>query len=132
VFLTARLMKNVVDVNHFQYTTQWNLREGNPATIYFQLADGEQLNAQSEPLRYMPESGATVSATFSSVVSGNVVNKIAVQPFSQDTSIWKITINATDTIAQGNFVFTLTEGSVVRTASVMNGIVVESSSPSFC
>jgi len=132
MFLTAKILKSVQNVNSFEVTTEWKMRQGNPTTIYFQLADGEQLNSKEEPLRYMPEAGATVSATFSSIVATNTVGKIATQPFPLDTSIWAININATDKIAQGNFTFTLTEGAVVRTASVASAIVVESTNPSFC
>ncbi len=132
MFLTAKILKNVQNVNSFEIGTEWKLRQGNPSTIYFQLADGEQLDAKGEPLRYMPEAGATVSATFTSITSANTVGKIAIQPFSLDTSIWSINISATDKIAQGNFTFTLTEGSVIRTASVVNAITVQSTSPSFC
>lgn len=132
MFLTAKILNNVQNVNSYVVGTEWNLRQGNPTTIYFQLSDGEQVNSKGEPLRYMPAAGATVSATFSSINSVNSVGKIAVQPFFQDTSIWSININSTDSIAQGNFVFTLTEGAVVRTASVQNAIVVESLNSSYC
>lgn len=132
MFLTAKILKNVQGVNGYSVTTNWLLRQGNPATIYFQLADGEQTDLKGEPLRYMPVAGATVSATFSSIIPSNTVSKIATQPFPLDTSIWSISINSTDKIAQGNFAFTLTEGSVVRTASVPNAIIVESLNPSYC
>ncbi len=134
MFLTAKILKNVQNVNSFEVSTEWKLRQGNPTTIYFQLADGEQVDAKGEPLRYMPEAGATVSATFSSIISANTIGKTATQPYSLDTSIWAISLSAADSnkIAQGNFTFTLTEGSVVRTASVQNAIVVQSLNPSYC
>lgn len=132
MFLTAKILKNVQNVNAYSLTSQWTMRQGNPATVYFQLADNEQPDAKGEPLRYMPAAGATVSATFSSITAANVVNKIATQPFSQDPSIWSISINSTDKIAEGNFTFLLTEGSTVRTASVANAIVVQSGNPSYC
>ncbi len=132
MYLTAIPLKRVASVNSFETSTQWLVRQGNPATIYFQLADGEQLQTDGKPLRYMPDAGATVSVTFSSIVSSYSITKTATQPFSQDTSIWSISINATDNLASGNFVFTLTEGSTVRTGMVDGGISVQSLNPSFC
>ena len=127
------MLKNVQNVNSFEYSEQVKLRQGNASVIYFQLADQDQIGSDGRPLRYMPESGASVSVTFSSITTAYTVTKTATQPYSNDTSIWCVSINTTDRIAQGNMTFQLTESSAgVRTGMILNAIVVESLNTSFC
>ena len=133
MYLTANILKNVQNVNSFEYSEQVKLRQGNAATIYLQLADGDQLGSDGRPLRYMAESGATMTITFSSIVASYSVTKTATQPYSNDTSIWSVAINATDRIAQGNMVFSLIEATAgTRTGMIENAIVVQSTNTSYC
>ena len=132
MFLSAIMLKNVQGVNSYQGTTQLTLRQGNPAPIYFQLVDLEQTDKYGNPLRYMPAAGATCTATISSINLANVISRPVIQPYTQDTSIWQMQLFSTDMITTGNFQFTLTEGSTVRTGYVQNGIIVQTTNPSMC
>lgn len=132
MYLTGTILKNVQSVNSFQRSTEVNVRQGNPSTIYFQLGDKDQVNALGEPLRYMPASGATVTVSISSINSALSVTKTATQPYATDTSIWSISILSTDVLTTGNLIFTLTEGATVRSAAILSAIVVESTNMSYC
>lgn len=132
MFLGVQMLKNVQSVNSFEQSAQVRLRQGNPSTIYFQLVDLEQVNKYGEPLRYVPANGATCTATISSINQAYVITRACSQPYSQDGSIWAMTILASDTVVTGNFQITLSEGSTVRTAYCQMGVVVQSISPSEC
>lgn len=101
MFLGGRMLKNVQNVNSWEVANEVKLREGNAATVYFQITDEEQASdlMNGFGLRYMPASGSTMNVTISSINSANVLNKIATQPFPQDSSIWQFNILSTDKVA---------------------------------
>lgn len=132
MLIGAVMLRNVQGVNSFQRNTQVMLRQGNPATVYFQLVDLEQADQNGTYLRYIPAAGASITGSISSINQQYVVQRLASQPFSQDLSIWAMNLLATDTITTGNFMFTLAEGSLVRTGYVQNAIIVQTTNPSIC
>jgi len=133
MLLGAIILKNVQNVNSFQRTTQTTIRQGSPTVIYFQLVDLDQLDASSQPLRYVPSSGSTMTATINSINTANVVSRLSTNPYgSDDRSIWSMSILSTDKPASGNLDIKLTEGSVVRTTTIANGVIIWSSATSQC
>lgn len=133
MLLGAVMLKSVQNVNSFERNTQVTVRQGNPTTIYFQLVDLEQTDSFGQPLRYIPAVGASVTGTINSINTANVINRLASQPYvSDDRSIWSMSIFATDKPSAGNFDITLTEGSVVRTTTVINGIITWSTQTGMC
>ena len=134
MFLGGRMLKNVQNVNSWEVANEVKLREGNAATVYFQITDEEQASdlMNGFGLRYMPASGSTMSVTISSINSANVLNKIATQPFPQDSSIWQFNILSTDKASQGNLMFSLTENGIVKTGVIAKAVVLQSLNPSLC
>jgi hypothetical protein len=130
--LSAKMLKNVSSVNHFQYEDQAYLVEGQTNEIYFQLVDLDKLTYGKDsealpdhPLRYMPASGATLEASFDSLYDEEKFTKSATQPFTQDPSIWKIELTEEELPKTGNFSFVLTEGSSKKKVVVRFAINVQ-------
>jgi hypothetical protein len=125
MLLGAVILKNVQNVNSFQRSSQVTVRQGNPTTVYFQLVDLEQKDEYGQPLRYVPSSGATLTATINAMNQVHVISRVAAQPYSSDDrSVWSLTLSASDRPASGNLDLQLTEGSTIRTTTVANAIIV--------
>jgi len=130
--LSAKILKNVSGVNHFEYGSTAYISENNVNEIYFQLVDLDKtLDPKNDysalpnyPLRYMPATGATLSVIFDSLFDDAQFEKAATQPFAQDSSIWKVELAADELPKSGNFIFALTEGSSTKRAVVKGAISV--------
>jgi len=127
--LNAKILKNVANVNSFQYEEQAYLSEGSTNEFYFQLVDLSKLTYGKDsqefpdhPLRYMPAAGATISAEFDSLEDEMKFSVNATQPFANDTSIWKVTSLSTQLPRSGNFSITLTEGLSIQKATIKQAI----------
>lgn len=122
--LSAKSLKNVENLNTFQYTNQWIVRQdgnsGEEQSLYFQLVDLDK-----DGIRYMPEVGAVVVVTFPDLDQTVQAVKTAVNPFAEDRSIFRIDLTVLDIIASGNVKFQITEGSKVKKFSVTNMVTVE-------
>lgn len=123
--ISAKALINYFNVNSFSQANQWTIRAAEPNTLYFQLVDLDQ-----DSLRYMAGIGASnqpysVQVTFPSIDDNAVITLTATQADSADSSLWKISIPSSQTPASGTVVFSLTEGSVIRSFSVLNLISVE-------
>lgn len=119
--LSAKLIKNFVDINHFNYATEWNARQNEPNTFYFQLVDLDQ-----DGLRYLPiDASYSVTVTFPALNVTNVLEKSATQASALDRSVWKVDLADTEVPSSGNVQFKLVEGSVTRRFSVLQALVVE-------
>lgn len=144
--LSARAIINYNSVNSFTYTTQWNVRAGDPLTLYFQLIDLDQNASINFPgsgilgftgaasgnypgLRYLAGVGglntpASVVVTFPSLDNAKVITATATQD-PNDSSIWSVSLSALQIPGTGNVVFAVTEGSKTRNFSVMGLMSVE-------
>jgi hypothetical protein len=119
--LSARTIKNFNNVNSFDYSTEWNIRAGEANTLYFQLVDLDQ-----DGLRYMPTNAScSVQLTFPALNPLNVIVKPATQADPLDRSVWKVSLSDTEVPSSGNVQLSLTEGGVVKKASLLDAIVVE-------
>jgi hypothetical protein len=132
--LSAELIKNFCGINMFGFTDQWMIRAGDPNTLYFQLVDLDQDNGQdgcSCPLRYIPGIGLTppatygVTVTFPSIDDTKTITATAIQADPNDASVWKVNLLSTQLPGSGNVIFSVAEGTAVRTFKVMNGLSVE-------
>jgi len=134
MFLGGRMLKNVQNVNSWEIASTLIIREGNPTTVYFQITDEEQASdvSNGQGLRYMPAVGSTMTITISSINSANVIQRIATQPFPLDASIWSFNLLATDKVAQGNLMFSLSENGVIRTGVISRAIGNQSLNPALC
>lgn len=130
--LSAKMLKNVSNVNHFQYSATAFLSEGSANEVYFQLVDLDKVyypgmdtsELPHNPIRYMPITGSTVSVIFDSLFDDVEITLAATQPFAQDPSIWKVALAVGEIPASGNFIFVLAEGASIKRAVVKNALNV--------
>ncbi len=122
--LSARPITTYNTVNSYSFGNQWQIRSGEPNTLYFQLVDLDQLDGKT-PLRRIPAVGATMQIKFPSIDDDQTILVTAAQVSASDTSLWSIPLTAVQTPASGNVIFYLTESAVIRSFSVVNMLVVE-------
>ncbi len=123
--ISASLIVNFANINQFSFADQWQIRAGEPNTLYFQLVDLDQ-----NKLRYLPGIGGSnqpygIQVKFPSIDDAQVITATAVQVDVADNSIWKVTLASSQTPNSGNVIFLVTEGSATRSFKSMNGLAVE-------
>ena len=110
------------NVNSFYYGTEWMIRTGDTKNLYFQLVNLDS----ADEIRHMLASGSSVTLTFPNLGSAAVV-KSALQADPLDSSIWYVSIVATDVIATGSVFFDVVEGGISSKFGVSQAINVENS-----
>jgi hypothetical protein len=133
--INARMLKNIIDVNHWQYSNQTRVSEGQANDVYIQLVDldwsvkdtQENLSAFTQfPIRYIsPASVISVKATFLSLDDDQEFEVIATQPFVNDGSIFKFALTSVQVPSVGNLKITVTEDSVDKVFIIKQAIVVD-------
>lgn len=120
--LSAKFLKNVADVNNFQYADQWDIAEGSAQRLYFQIVD-----KLKDDLRYMSQATVIdfVTVTFLSIDDDSEITKTATQAWSDDKSIWYIDLATTEVPNSGAVKFSITEDGVSKTFRVAQAIVVD-------
>lgn len=133
--LSAKMLKNVIDVNHWRHTAQAYLSEGQENEIYIQLIDLDQSTKSSEeqspafpqfPIRYLSQaSSIEVVATFLNIDDNQKYEISGTQAFADDKSIWKFVLSESQTPASGNFQIKITEDGKSKTIVIRQAIVVD-------
>lgn len=114
--LTAKILKNVANVNQWDYTDSASVQEGQVNEIYFQLVNSDMTPVEGDseslpecPMRFLPQGTVNnVEITFPSLRNDPADLGIeeftvpASQPFSDDKSIWKITLSSSQIPKSGN------------------------------
>lgn len=120
--LSAKFLKNVANVNCFEYQDQWDIAEGAVQTLYFQIVDKSK-----DSLRYLSQAAVidAVTATFLSIDDDSEIVKTATQPYADDKSIWCIELAVTEVPNSGAVSFSITEDTVETKFRVNQAIVVE-------
>jgi hypothetical protein len=120
--LSAKLLKNVANVNHFEFADQWDIAEGSAQRLYFQIIDLHQ-----DGLRYLSQATSidSVEVTFLSVDDDSEIVKTAVQPWSDDKSVWYIDLLATEVPNSGAVKFSITEDGATTAFRVEQAITVD-------
>jgi len=103
MLLSARIIKNLRDVNTFDYDTDYRFVSGNPGVVTFQLIDVDKDRARDgyhpPGRRYVPANDAELIVTIKSIDNDRTIERNAVQPYpNQDPSIWQLPIASTDNI----------------------------------
>ena len=130
MLLGAKLLKNNAILNDFKVLSQVVLKSGDPTTIYFQLVNRE---AETKDLRYIPSSTATVTVTFPALDQAKIVTKTASKVFpTDDRSIWKVTLNASDKVFTGDIRISLVEGADTFNATIQQALQVEQNDNTYC
>lgn len=131
--INAKILKNVANVNQWEYATEAYVQEGQTNEIYLQLVDldkthlGEKSKALPDfPLRYMPQGAVNaIDVTFPNIDSTEEITVSATQPFSDDKSIWKVTLSSAQVPNSGNIIVKLTEDGVEKSFVVRSAVRVE-------
>jgi hypothetical protein len=120
--LSIKFLKNVANVNTYQYVSQWNISEGSSHTLYFQFVD-----KLKDDLRYLSQATLidSVKVTFLNIDEASEIEKTAVQAFSDDKSIWRITLNSDEVPNSGAIKVAITEDGQEKKFRVEQAIVVE-------
>lgn len=120
--LSVKFLKNVANVNTFQYASQWNISEGSSQVLYFQFVD-----KLKDDLRYKSQATVVdeVSVTFLNIDEASEIIKIATQAFPDDKSIWTITLASDEVPNPGAAKFSITEDGQERRFRVEQAISVD-------
>jgi hypothetical protein len=123
-----KALKNVDNINSWNYTPTAVSYQGQTNSIYFQIVDKDRVDST----RYIPVSGASCSIFFPNLDNAKKLTIQATQPFPQDSSIWMVTIASNQNISSGNVVFNLTENAITRSFVIDSFISVNSSLVGLC
>jgi hypothetical protein len=120
--LSVKFLKNVANINTFQYASQWNISEGSSQVLYFQFVD-----KLKDDLRYMSQADTIdeVSVIFLNIDEASEIIKTATQAFPDDKSIWTITLGSDEVPNSGAVKFSITEDGQERRFRVEQAIVVD-------
>jgi hypothetical protein len=116
-------LDDVSGVNSYRFATEVQTTAGDATDLYFQLFDASKNLTQHgfNPggLRYCPAALATLQVTFKNIDTSKQFARFASQPFTQDPSIWKVSVLATDPVSGTvSMKFVLTEGTATKTCSL--------------
>lgn len=133
--LSAKMMKNVVDVNHWRHTAQAYLAEGQENVVHIQLVDLDQSTKSTDeqsaafpqyPIRYLSQATTLeVKAVFMNIDDTQEYEITGVQAFADDKSIWKFTLAANQVPASGNLKIVVSEDGNEKTMIIRQAIVVD-------
>ena len=120
--LSVKFLKNVADINNFQYAGEWDIAEGSTHRLYFQIVD-----ELKDGLRYISQATVidAVTVTFLSIDDDTEIVKTATQAWSDDKSIWYIDLAVDEVPNSGAVKFSITEDGVQSQFKVPQGIMVE-------
>lgn len=124
--LNAKILKNVASVNQWEYADQAYVQEGQINEVYLQLVDLDKALGTDCPLRYLSQAASiALEVTFPSIDDSTVIAASATQPFSDDKSIWRVTLAANQVPNSGAIRIKLTEDGVDKYFLVSAAISVQ-------
>lgn len=123
--LNGKFLKNVAGVNHFEYSDEAHIQEGQINEFYLQLFDIDKEIGDDCYLRYIPIGTlVTLSLQSPSVDDSKIVTLSGAQPFPQDLSIWKFTVPSSSVPNSGSVNVVLTIDGVVSKFVIQNALQV--------
>lgn len=131
--INAKILKNVADVNTWQYANQAYIQEGQANSIYIQLVDLDKTHPDEKsealpdfPVRYIPQGAVnSVSMTFLDIDSDTEFSVTGSQPFADDKSIWKIDLTDAQLPNTGSVKVSLDEDGTVMQFLLKGALSVE-------
>ena len=97
MLLSAQMLQDVTDVNHFRAVNQVAATAGSTIDVYFRLVDRDaDTNLNPPGRRYIPAVNCTLAVGIRSVYPNKQLLFPATNPFPQDTSIWYFRITPND------------------------------------
>ena len=131
--LNAKLIKNVANVNLWEYTNERFIQDGQANTIYIQLVDLDKIQPAEKskanpdfPLRYISQATVIeVEMTFPDLDSVEEFTVQGTQPFADDKSIWRFDLTSDQTPNSGGVIVKITEDGEEKSFVLRNAINVE-------
>ena len=133
--LGAKILRNVIDVNHWQHADQAHVAEGESNHIFIQLIDKdwstksspEKSGAFAEyPIRYISQATTiVVKAKFLSIDDSQEFEVTATQPYADDKSIFEFSLASDQIPNAGNLVISVDEDGSERTFVIKQAIEVD-------
>lgn len=133
--LNAKILKNVVDINHWQHADVAHVSEGEANNIYIQLVDKdwstkstpEKSGAFVEyPIRYISQATTVVvKAKFLSIDDAQAFEITGTQAFTDDKSIFKFALTSSQIPNAGNLVISVTEDGKEKTFVIKQAVEVD-------
>lgn len=122
-----RMLENVKDYNTFREVASFEHVNGNQQDVYIRLTQKESDAAtDSNDLRWLPSSGATLTFKFDSLDSALAISRPGTMAFpADDRSVWKVTLLSTD-VLNGAISVVLTDGGQSETLLLDGRFVVSS------
>jgi len=116
------------------YANQTVIAPGETVTVYFQMVDLDRVHGTNFYQRYVPASGATISAKLTSLDTSKNITKIPSNPFADDRSVFSFSLSSAETqLAAGvNLSVTLTEGANIKKAEGKGVFIVGPKSQYSC
>lgn len=123
--LDIKMLDPTSTLNDIEYINELEIYPGETTTVMFQIVN------KSNGIRYIPDSGAIVTAKLYSVNDVNNITKTATNPFVDDRSIWSFSLNAIETqkMAGVNMELTITEGTQIKKIWAQSVIIVHPRTP---
>lgn len=122
--LNIKMIKNVANVNQWEYANEAYIQEGQANEFYFQIVDLDKTPENKSrvgifpeyPMRYISQATSfSVSVTFESIDDAQEFSVNATQPFVDDRSICKVSLSASQSPKAGSIKVSITEDGVVKT-----------------
>lgn len=116
--IVYRLLEQVLNVNSFYEVDRYEVIQGNAETVYFRLKLQKESTQDNklQDMRYVPAAGSTIEVTLRHLDTNKTVTRIATMAFSSDDrSVWKLDILATDRFAFDGMEVKLTESGTTKT-----------------
>lgn len=119
--LSAKFLKNVANVNNFDYVDEWQMSEGSAQQLYLQLVDLDQ-----DGLRFLSQATVvSLQVTFLDIDTTANIVVAAVNEFSDDKSIWRVDLTESQIPNPGKVDFSLTQDGTVTKFVVNQAIQVD-------
>jgi len=132
--LGAIILKNVVDVNHWQQANQTQISEGQANEVYIQLVDYDWSTKSSPeqsaafpqfPIRYISQATViTARAVFLDIDDDNEFEITGTQAFVGDKSIFKFDLASGQIPNSGNLLIIVNEDGADKSIVIQNGVSV--------
>lgn len=115
--IKAIFLDNVKDINSFEQKEQIELFEGQISSIHIMLQT-------DKGIRYIPQGIHTLSVNFPSIDGNQNTDINGTQPYTDDKSIFKVSIPTSLRPKTGSIVITLTEDGNDKKILVNQGLTV--------
>jgi hypothetical protein len=120
--LSAKIIKNYINNNVWEYDTQIRIRAGEQASFWLQLVDLDR------NIRYISPSATAnlnLSVYFASVDDSKKINVLGTVASVDDKSIWVIQLDGSFTPNSGNLFVTFNDNGIIRKFMLLDILKVD-------